>query len=100
MNIETFNQKDILIKLYDQDFNLWLETTANLLQNRQCDQIDYDNLIEEIEAMGRSEKHALESNLVVVLMHLLKYIAFLGLMRYSSSNEQTSYEYLVELLEP
>ncbi|GBF80449.1 hypothetical protein AsFPU1_1850 [Aphanothece sacrum FPU1] len=59
MNIETFKQKDILVKLYDQHFNLWLETTANLLQNRQFDQIDYDNLIEEIEAMGRSEKHAL-----------------------------------------
>jgi transcriptional regulator of aromatic amino acid metabolism len=59
--------------LYDQDFSLWLETTANLLKNRQLDQIDYDNLIEEIEAMGRSEKAAIESNLRILLMHLLKW---------------------------
>ncbi len=59
--------------LYEQDFYLWLETTVKLLRDRQLDQLDYDNLIEEIEAMGRSEKHRLESNLIVVLMHLLKY---------------------------
>ncbi|MEA5534416.1 DUF29 domain-containing protein [Crocosphaera sp. XPORK-15E] len=59
--------------LYEKDFYLWLETTAKLLRDRQLNQLDYENLIEEIEAMGRSEKHALESNLIVVLMHLLKY---------------------------
>ena len=59
--------------LYDEDFCLWLETTAELLKNRQLENLDYDNLIEEIEAMGRSEKHSLDSNLIVVLMHLLKY---------------------------
>ncbi|MGB5593088.1 MAG: DUF29 domain-containing protein [Crocosphaera sp.] len=59
--------------LYEKDFSLWLETTAQLLRNRQLEKLDYDNLIEEIEAMGRSEKHSLESNLVVILMHLLKY---------------------------
>ncbi len=59
--------------LYEEDFCLWLETTAELLKNRQLENLDYDNLIEEIEAMGRSEKHSLDSNLVVILMHLLRY---------------------------
>ncbi len=59
--------------LYEEDFYLWLESTAKLLRNRQLENLDYDNLIQEIEAMGRSEKHSLESNLIVVLMHLLKY---------------------------
>jgi hypothetical protein len=62
-----------LSQLYDEDFYLWLETTANLLKNRQLDQLDYDNLIEEIETMGRSEKRGLSSNLKVILMHLLKW---------------------------
>lgn len=62
-----------LKNLYDRDFYLWLETTANLLKNRQIDRIDYENLIEEIEAMGRSEKAAIESNLRILLMHLLKW---------------------------
>ncbi len=59
--------------LYEQDYNLWLLTTAQLLRDRQLEQIDYDNLIEEIESMGRSDKRALRSNLEQLLMHLLKW---------------------------
>jgi hypothetical protein len=35
--------------------------------------LDTVNLAEEIEDMGRSEKRAVESNLEILLMHLLKY---------------------------
>lgn len=59
--------------LYNQDFYLWIETTAQQLKAGNFTEIDLENLIEEIESMGRSEKRALESNLVVLLMHLLKY---------------------------
>ena len=59
--------------LYDQDFYLWIETTAKQLKEGRFAEVDLANLIEEIESMGRSEKRALESNLVVLLMHLLKY---------------------------
>lgn len=69
--------------LYETDFLLWLDTTANLLKTRQLDQIDYDNLIEEIETMGRSERASLESNLRILLMHLLKW-QYQPLMRSNS----------------
>nr|MDZ8283802.1 DUF29 domain-containing protein [Nostoc sp. ChiSLP01] len=59
--------------LYEQDFYLWIQTTAQLLKQKNFTQLDLENLIEEIETMGRSEKKALRSNLEVVLMHLLKY---------------------------
>ncbi|MBW4577739.1 MAG: DUF29 domain-containing protein [Aphanothece sp. CMT-3BRIN-NPC111] len=59
--------------LYEKDFQLWLDATAKMLRERQLEQLDFNNLIEEVESMGRSEKDALESNLVVVLMHLFKY---------------------------
>jgi hypothetical protein len=62
-----------LSQLYDEDFYLWIKATVNLLKTRQLDQLDYDNLIEEIETMGRSEKRGLSSNLKVILMHLLKW---------------------------
>jgi hypothetical protein len=58
---------------YDKDYCLWLEITARQLKNKQLSQVDWQNLIEEIECMGRSERSALTSNLVIVLMHLLKY---------------------------
>lgn len=59
--------------LYEQDYYLWLQTTANQLRQRKFAEMDLANLIEEIESMGRSEKSALVSNLQIVLMHLLKY---------------------------
>jgi len=35
--------------------------------------MDIDNLIEEVESMGRSEKRELESRLTILLLHLLKW---------------------------
>ena len=59
--------------LYDKDYYLWLEETVQLLQEGKFTDLDIFNLIEEIKDMGRSEKNALESNLIVLLMHLLKW---------------------------
>ena len=59
--------------LYEQDYYLWLQTTANQLREKKFAEVDLANLIEEIESVGRSEKSALVSNLQIVLMHLLKY---------------------------
>jgi hypothetical protein len=58
--------------LYHQDFYLWLQTTAKLLKEHRFQEIDLENLIEEIESMGRSEKRELESRLVTIIEHLLK----------------------------
>lgn len=76
------------VTLYELDFCLWLEKTAHLLKERQLDRIDYDNLIEEIESMGRSERNALESNLEQLLMHLLKW-------KYQSSKRSNSWHYSI-----
>jgi ParB-like chromosome segregation protein Spo0J len=59
--------------LYDRDYYLWLSHTANLISEGKFSEVDAVNLIEEIQDMGRSEKRAIESNLVVLLLHLLKY---------------------------
>ena len=62
-----------LTQLYDEDYCLWLEKTVNLLKKGKLSQLDIPNLIEEIEDMGKRERKALESNLEILLMHLLKY---------------------------
>lgn len=59
--------------LYEQDYYLWIKNTAQLLQQDRLSEIDIANLIEEIEDIGKSEKRSVESNLEIVLMHLLKY---------------------------
>jgi hypothetical protein len=62
-----------LSHLYDRDYYLWLSKTVKLVREEKLSELDLIHLIEELEDMGRSEKRAVESNLVVVLMHLLKY---------------------------
>ena len=58
--------------LYDTDYNQWLEQTAKQLREREFDCVDWNNLIEEIEDMGKSQRRALESLLTRLLEHLLK----------------------------
>jgi hypothetical protein len=64
---------EVRLSLYDRDFGLWLEQQAALLRTGQFDQLDVANLLEEIESMGRKDKRAVKSNLVIVLLHLLKH---------------------------
>ncbi|PSR16909.1 DUF29 domain-containing protein [filamentous cyanobacterium CCP3] len=58
--------------LYDQDFYRWIQHTVQALKDRDLDVVDWENLIEEIDSMGRSEKKELKSRLLVILEHLLK----------------------------
>ncbi|MBD2177171.1 DUF29 domain-containing protein [Pseudanabaena sp. FACHB-1998] len=59
--------------LYEQDFCLWIEKALELLREGNLKDLDLENLLEEIEDMSNSQKQALESNLKILLMHLLKY---------------------------
>jgi hypothetical protein len=59
--------------LYETDYLRWIETTLAQLQARDYSNIDWENLIEEIGDMGRSERRSLKSNLIVVITHLLKW---------------------------
>lgn len=60
--------------LYNHDFYLWLTETANLLKQKKFEALDLENLIEEVESMGRSEKRELLSRVVTIIEHLLKLI--------------------------
>jgi hypothetical protein len=60
-------------KLYDRDFYAWATEQAGLLRAGQLAQADIENIAEEIESMGRSEKRELVNRLTVLLLHLLKW---------------------------
>src|SRR6195952_183470 len=63
---------------YDTDILVWSEHQAELLRRRAAGELvndaemDWPNIAEEIEAVGRSELHAVESLLVQALRHMLK----------------------------
>jgi len=60
--------------LYDRDYLLWTEETIAKLKARDFEHVDIENLIEEIESLGKSEKQELENRLETLLAHLLKRI--------------------------
>ena len=64
--------------LYDDDILLWSEQQAAVLRRLAAGELvneaelDWPNIAEEIESVGRSELHAVESHLVQALRHDLK----------------------------
>ena len=67
--IQITNSQD----LYNRDYCQWLIHTAKLLKGKEFAKLDLENLIEEIESLGKSEKRAISSNLIIVILHLLKW---------------------------
>lgn len=62
-----------MINQYEKDFYAWAITNAKLLREGKFSEIDIENIAEEIESMGRSEKNELINRLSVLLTHLLKW---------------------------
>jgi hypothetical protein len=59
--------------LYEQDYYLWLEKTAQLLKDRKLSELDIENLFEEITDIATEEKRNIEDNLILVFRYLLRY---------------------------
>ena len=63
---------------YETDILTWSERQAALLRRRASgelvndNELDWPNIAEEIEDVGRSQLHAVESLLVQALRHMLK----------------------------
>lgn len=62
-----------LSHLYTQDIHAWSQRTAELLRQRRFDDLDIEHLAEELETMGRRDRHELISRLKILLGHLLKW---------------------------
>ncbi len=58
---------------YDKDGYGWATEQAALLRARRFSEIDLENIAEEIESVGKSERRTLESHLSRLMTHLLKW---------------------------
>lgn len=58
--------------LYDRDFLQWTCQNAELLRARRFEEIDVENIAEEIESLGSSQKRELISRIEEIIEHLLK----------------------------
>lgn len=61
-------------ELYDRDFFLWTKEQATALRHAKSSNLplDWDNLAEEIESLGKSDRRELRSQIRRILWHLLK----------------------------
>ncbi len=59
--------------LYDSDFYAWTQEQVSLLRSKKWHLLDVENLIEEIESLGRQERQEVVNRLGILLGHLLKW---------------------------
>ena len=59
--------------LYEEDYLAWTQQQIGLLQTSKLEELDLKNLVEELKAMGRSDHRELESRLIILIAHLLKW---------------------------
>ena len=60
---------------YDDDFYAWTQYQAEVLRTMAVadNRFDRENVAEEIEDMGKEQKHALKSQMRRLILHLLKW---------------------------
>jgi hypothetical protein len=58
---------------YDVDFYAWTQDQGRRLRDTRPNSVDWANVAEEIEGLGRSQRSQIRSRLVVLLTHLLKW---------------------------
>ncbi|MFO0801757.1 MAG: DUF29 domain-containing protein [Gemmataceae bacterium] len=62
-----------LAELYLADETAWLEAMARLIAEGAVSELDFENLREYLTDMARRDRHEVESRLVQLLMHILKW---------------------------
>jgi Domain of unknown function DUF29 len=70
----TATELETLPELYEQDETAWLEQMAELIRNRQIDQLDLTNLAEYLDDMARRDRREVQSRLTTLLAHILKWL--------------------------
>ena len=60
-------------ELYERDYYTWTQEQARALREHRIEELDWVNVAEEIEDLGKREKRALRSQIIRLLGHLLKY---------------------------
>lgn len=58
---------------YDLDLHAWAHAQADALRRRSANEIDWENVAEEIESLGKQQLAELTNRLRVLITHLLKW---------------------------
>ncbi len=75
-----------LQELYETDDYLWLQEIIKILVNRKLDNLDIDNLVEELESLGKRDFNKVRSLLRQIIVHIL-------LLEYWTEEYQRNYRH-------
>jgi hypothetical protein len=59
-------------QLYDHDYYAWVQGQVRALREHRTEDVDWENVAEEIDDLGKSEQWSLESHLEALIEHLLR----------------------------
>lgn len=65
----TFQRSD---PTYEEDGYGWAMHQAALIRAGQTEALDLENIAEEIESVGKSQRKSLQSNLLQIVLHMMK----------------------------
>ena len=65
---------EALAALYETDETAWLEATAELVRDGRLSEVDAATLSEYLGDMARRDRREVESRLIVLLVHILKWL--------------------------
>lgn len=74
---------------YTTDFYAWANHQAELLRTGKISDLDRENIAEELEDLGKSQKKELHNRLVVLIAHLLKW-------QFQPQRRSTSWEVTID----
>src|SRR5215471_1017496 len=79
--IEMVSIKPTPSELYDTDYYAWVQDQVRALRKHRTEEVDWANVAEEIDDLGKSEQWSLESHLETLIEHLLKLAYSRGTIR-------------------
>lgn len=79
----------IKVQEYNSDFYAWALHNAELIRQGKLSEVDLENVAEEIESMGKSDKRELINRFAVLLSHLLKW-------QFQPERRSNSWKYTIE----
>lgn len=71
--MEDATKPAVLPSLYEADFFAWTQQQAEALRRRDWSALDIDNLVEEVDSLGRQERSELRELLTALLVSLAKW---------------------------
>src|SRR6516165_4068907 len=68
-------------QLYEHDYYAWVQDQVRALREHRIEEVDWENVAEEIDDLGKSVRWSVEGHLETLVEHLLKLAYAPGIVR-------------------